>query len=154
MFWEDNRAARRHPKESRTCSTRFKSGEERWSIHSSDIKTFHYLLNISSVVWPCLVILVTVAEQWSLLTGIGLFSPAGQYIGHPLELFSYGGHRYPVVKVSDHGRYVISSSPVPLKTRRVGVRCTLNLSRAQTFSRWCGVVVRRGGASSGVVLIP
>ncbi|GFX95256.1 hypothetical protein TNCV_848471 [Trichonephila clavipes] len=40
-----------------------------------------------------------------------------------------------------------SSSPVPLKTRRVGQRCTLNLSRAQTFSRWCGVV---GGASSGV----
>ncbi|GFT95887.1 uncharacterized protein TNCV_312261 [Trichonephila clavipes] len=28
---------------------------------------------------------------------------------------------------------------------RVGERCTLNLSRAQTSSRWCGVVVRRGG---------
>ncbi|GFW18468.1 uncharacterized protein TNCV_1184951 [Trichonephila clavipes] len=25
------------------------------------------------------------------------------------------------------------------------------MSRAQTSSRWCGVVVRRGGASSGVV---
>ncbi|GFY26365.1 uncharacterized protein TNCV_25621 [Trichonephila clavipes] len=37
-----------------------------------------------------------------------------------------------------------SSSPVPLKTRRVGQRCTLNLSRAETSSRWCGVVVRRG----------
>ncbi|GFW52872.1 uncharacterized protein TNCV_2394511 [Trichonephila clavipes] len=46
---------------------------------------------------------------------------------------------------------VMSSSPVPLKTRRVGQRCTLNLSRAETSSRWCGVVVRRGGASSGVV---
>ncbi|GFV54759.1 uncharacterized protein TNCV_3844781 [Trichonephila clavipes] len=44
-----------------------------------------------------------------------------------------------------------SSSPVPLKTRRVGQRCTLNLSRAETSSRWCGEVVRRGGASSGVV---
>ncbi|GFY24227.1 uncharacterized protein TNCV_1012781 [Trichonephila clavipes] len=44
---------------------------------------------------------------------------------------------------------VTNSSPVPLKTRRVGQRCTLNLSRAQAFSRWCGVVVRRGGASSG-----
>ncbi|GFY36174.1 uncharacterized protein TNCV_4845461 [Trichonephila clavipes] len=43
------------------------------------------------------------------------------------------------------------SSPVPLKTRRVGQRCTLNLSRAETSSRWRGVVVRRGGASSGVV---
>ncbi|GFV10167.1 uncharacterized protein TNCV_3661191 [Trichonephila clavipes] len=46
---------------------------------------------------------------------------------------------------------VTGSSPVPLKTRRVGQRCTLNLSRAETSSRWCGVVVRRGGASSGVV---
>ncbi|GFS97955.1 uncharacterized protein TNCV_2018931 [Trichonephila clavipes] len=57
----------------------------------------------------------------------------------------------PVVKVSDHSRHVTSSSPVPLKTHRVGVRCKLNLSRAQTSSRGCGVVVRRGGASSGVV---
>ncbi|GFV11387.1 uncharacterized protein TNCV_299871 [Trichonephila clavipes] len=54
----------------------------------------------------------------------------------------------PVVKVSNHGRHVMSSIPVPLKTRRVGQRCTLNLSRAETSSRWCGVVVRRGGASS------
>ncbi|GFW24593.1 uncharacterized protein TNCV_2404581 [Trichonephila clavipes] len=46
---------------------------------------------------------------------------------------------------------VTSSIPVPLKTRRVGQRCTLNLSRAETSSRWCGVVVREGGASSGVV---
>ncbi|GFW48933.1 uncharacterized protein TNCV_3901311 [Trichonephila clavipes] len=47
--------------------------------------------------------------------------------------------------------FVTGLSPVPLKTRRVGQRCTLNLSRAETSSRWCGVVVRRGGASSGVV---
>ncbi|GFW05647.1 uncharacterized protein TNCV_5025111 [Trichonephila clavipes] len=47
--------------------------------------------------------------------------------------------------------FVTGSSPVPLKTRRVGQRCTLNVSRAETSSRWCGVVVRRGGASSGVV---
>ncbi|GFX72646.1 uncharacterized protein TNCV_4062421 [Trichonephila clavipes] len=50
----------------------------------------------------------------------------------------------PVVKDSDHGRYVLSSSPVPLKTRRVGQRCTLNLSRAETSSPWCDVVLRRG----------
>ncbi|GFT16705.1 uncharacterized protein TNCV_1333251 [Trichonephila clavipes] len=43
------------------------------------------------------------------------------------------------------------SSTVPLKTHRVGQRCTLNLSRAETSFRWCGVVVRRWGASSGVV---
>ncbi|GFW82084.1 hypothetical protein TNCV_200711 [Trichonephila clavipes] len=35
---------------------------------------------------------------------------------------------------------VTSSIPVPLKTRRVGQRCTLNLSRAETSSLlvWCG----------------
>ncbi|GFT83948.1 hypothetical protein TNCV_2020261 [Trichonephila clavipes] len=48
-------------------------------------------------------------------------------------------------------RHVMSSSPVPLKAHRVEQRCPLNLSRAETSSRWCGVVVRRGGASSGVV---
>ncbi|GFV64797.1 hypothetical protein TNCV_808941 [Trichonephila clavipes] len=44
----------------------------------------------------------------------------------------------PVVKVSDQGRHVMRLSPVPLKTRRVGQRCTLNMSRAETSSRWCG----------------
>ncbi|GFY35874.1 hypothetical protein TNCV_4842491 [Trichonephila clavipes] len=39
---------------------------------------------------------------------------------------------------------VTSSSPVPLNTRRVGGRCTLILSRAQTSSCWSGVVVERG----------
>ncbi|GFS96453.1 transposable element Tcb2 transposase [Trichonephila clavipes] len=42
----------------------------------------------------------------------------------------------PVVKVSDHGRYVMSSSPVRLKSRRVGQRCSLNLLRAETSFRW------------------
>ncbi|GFT26472.1 hypothetical protein TNCV_3603351 [Trichonephila clavipes] len=58
-----------------------------------------------------------------------------------------------VIKVSDRGSHVTSSSPVPTKTRRVGERCTLNLSRAQTSSRWCGVVVRKSGASSCVILV-
>ncbi|GFX93222.1 hypothetical protein TNCV_4761011 [Trichonephila clavipes] len=39
---------------------------------------------------------------------------------------------------------VTSSSPVLLKTRHVGERCTLNLSRAQSTSCWSGVVVKRG----------
>ncbi|GFU51908.1 uncharacterized protein TNCV_3734141 [Trichonephila clavipes] len=67
----------------------------------------------------------------------------------PIVLFQGSGS--PVVKISDHGRHIVSSNTVPLKTRRVGQRCTLNLSRAETSSRWCDVVVRRGGASSGVV---
>ncbi|GFW26620.1 hypothetical protein TNCV_2850101 [Trichonephila clavipes] len=49
-----------------------------------------------------------------------------------------GGHGSLVVKVSDRGWRILSSSRVPLKTRRVGERCTLNLLRAQTSSRWCG----------------
>ncbi|GFU37995.1 uncharacterized protein TNCV_595761 [Trichonephila clavipes] len=49
---------------------------------------------------------------------------------------------------------ITSWSPVPLKTRSVEQRCTLNLSRAETSSRWCGVVFRRGGSSSGVVHVP
>ncbi|GFU64979.1 uncharacterized protein TNCV_5090961 [Trichonephila clavipes] len=36
-----------------------------------------------------------------------------------------------------------SFSPEPLKTRCVGERGTLNLSRAQTSSCWSGVVVKR-----------
>ncbi|GFX41738.1 hypothetical protein TNCV_388511 [Trichonephila clavipes] len=58
-----------------------------------------------------------------------------------------------MVKISDRGWLVTISSPVPLKTHRVGERCTLNPSRAQTSSLWCDMVVRRGGASSGVVLV-
>ncbi|GFW91988.1 uncharacterized protein TNCV_2152681 [Trichonephila clavipes] len=74
----------------------------------------------------------------------------------PMDLKTFVQNRV-VAAVAEWYRYrtmacfVTSSSPVPLKTRRVGQRCTLNLSRAETSSRWCGVVVRRGGASSGVV---
>ncbi|GFU05285.1 hypothetical protein TNCV_964691 [Trichonephila clavipes] len=52
-------------------------------------------------------------------------------------------------KLAEWSRYwimaglVTSSSPVSLKTCRAEKRCTINLSRAQTSFRWCGVVVRR-----------
>ncbi|GFW32573.1 uncharacterized protein TNCV_565191 [Trichonephila clavipes] len=59
--------------------------------------------------------------------------------------------QWPRYQRSLNGRHVMSSNPVPIKTHRVGQRCTLNLPRAETSSRWCGVVVKRGGASSGVV---
>ncbi|GFV61561.1 hypothetical protein TNCV_4543931 [Trichonephila clavipes] len=58
-----------------------------------------------------------------------------------------------VVKVLDRGWRVKSLSTAPLKTLHAGERCTLDLSKAQASSRWCGVIVRRGGASSGVVLV-
>ncbi|GFX46951.1 uncharacterized protein TNCV_315741 [Trichonephila clavipes] len=70
------------------------------------------------------------------------------------KINQFKGCGSPVVKVSDHGRHVVSSSLVPPKTRRVGQRCTLNHSRAETSSRGCGVVFRRGGVSSGVVHVP
>ncbi|GFV35993.1 uncharacterized protein TNCV_2867511 [Trichonephila clavipes] len=66
------------------------------------------------------------------------------------ELSSHGFTPSCVVKVSDHCRHVMSLSPVPLNTRRVGERCMLNLSKAQTSSRWCSVVEERG-ASSGTL---
>ncbi|GFU67099.1 uncharacterized protein TNCV_4969481 [Trichonephila clavipes] len=72
-------------------------------------------------------------------------------LGKHQQLLDSLGCGSPVVKASDHGRHIMSSSPVPLKTRRVGQRCTLNLSRAETSYRWCDVVVRRGSASSGIV---
>ncbi|GFY02464.1 hypothetical protein TNCV_3503451 [Trichonephila clavipes] len=37
----------------------------------------------------------------------------------------------------------MSSNLLPLKTYRVGERCTLNLLRVETFSHGCGVKVRR-----------
>ncbi|GFV67235.1 hypothetical protein TNCV_3669901 [Trichonephila clavipes] len=53
-----------------------------------------------------------------------------------------GGRNSRVIKVCVRGWQVTSSSPVPLKARRVGERCALNMSRAQTSTR--GVLVRRG----------
>ncbi|GFV81365.1 uncharacterized protein TNCV_4773911 [Trichonephila clavipes] len=55
-----------------------------------------------------------------------------------------------VATVAQWSRYRIMAGlvtilcPLTLNTRRVGQRCTLNLSRAQTSFRLCGVVVRRG----------
>ncbi|GFX05347.1 hypothetical protein TNCV_3042431 [Trichonephila clavipes] len=57
---------------------------------------------------------------------------------HTLHTFTSGGRGRLVVKASERGWRVISSSPVPLLIRRVGHRCMLNMSRAQTSSRWCG----------------
>ncbi|GFS49338.1 uncharacterized protein TNCV_2411161 [Trichonephila clavipes] len=82
-----------------------------------------------------------------------------QYTFLTICFLPYSGHSKAknVATVAEWYRYrtvaclVMNSSPVPLKTRRVGQRCTLNLSRAETSSRWCGVVVRRGGASSGII---
>ncbi|GFV71472.1 hypothetical protein TNCV_4562241 [Trichonephila clavipes] len=44
-----------------------------------------------------------------------------------------------VVKVSDHGWRVMSSSPEPLKTRRVGQRCTFKSVESSNIHPWGGV---------------
>ncbi|GFW50616.1 uncharacterized protein TNCV_2889181 [Trichonephila clavipes] len=87
--------------------------------------------------------------------GLKLKDKATPCPAHTCSTLVIGQH---VAAVAEWYRYrtvacfVTGSIPVPLKTRRVGQRCMLNLSRAETSSRWCGVVVRReGGASSGVV---
>ncbi|GFU18148.1 hypothetical protein TNCV_1446911 [Trichonephila clavipes] len=48
--------------------------------------------------------------------------------------------------------FVTGSSPVPLKTRRVGQRCTFNLSRAETSSR-CDAIPTLLGVDRGNLLI-
>ncbi|GFU15035.1 hypothetical protein TNCV_3702221 [Trichonephila clavipes] len=50
-------------------------------------------------------------------------------------------------------RCCMSSSPVLQKTRNVGEAMHEKPIDAQTFSCWCGVEVRKGGASSDVVLV-
>ncbi|GFY30230.1 uncharacterized protein TNCV_3091371 [Trichonephila clavipes] len=56
-----------------------------------------------------------------------------------------------VAEVAEWSRYRIVAglltnwSAVPLKTRRVGGRCTVNMARAQKSSRSCSVVVKTGG---------
>ncbi|GFU75027.1 hypothetical protein TNCV_3752781 [Trichonephila clavipes] len=67
-------------------------------------------------------------------------------------LFSSEGRDSPVVKVSDRGQRVMSSIPLPLKIRRVGKRCTLNiyleLKRPPVGVVW---QLGEGGDSSSVV---
>ncbi|GFW47200.1 uncharacterized protein TNCV_56531 [Trichonephila clavipes] len=53
------------------------------------------------------------------------------------------GHGIRMVKVTDSCQRVMSSSLVPLKTRCVVERCTLNLPRTQMLFLWCSVEVRR-----------
>ncbi|GFU63082.1 uncharacterized protein TNCV_4123221 [Trichonephila clavipes] len=71
--------------------------------------------------------------------------------GRSADHFTKKFNKKSVAAVDEWFRYrivaclVTSSSTVSVKTRSVGQRCWLNLSRAETSSRSCGVVVRRGG---------
>ncbi|GFT15488.1 hypothetical protein TNCV_3264971 [Trichonephila clavipes] len=74
-----------------------------------------------------------------------LTSPTGtsRVVGLLLLASSFLSWQCCVAAVAEWYKYrtvaclVTSSSPIPLKTRRVGQRCTLNLLRAETSSRWC-----------------
>ncbi|GFU76612.1 uncharacterized protein TNCV_1272611 [Trichonephila clavipes] len=86
-------------------------------------------------------------EPWSSdedNNGVGITSPNYDTNGRTFELSTDLRCIAPLHGGSLVVLGVTSSSPVPLKTRRVGERCTLNLSRAQTSSCWNGEVVKRG----------
>ncbi|GFY23561.1 hypothetical protein TNCV_1038601 [Trichonephila clavipes] len=67
-------------------------------------------------------------------------SPTRGLYGNQPNFFNSTVTNNRVATVSDRGWLVTSSSPVPLKTRRVEMRCTLNLSRLRR--PLVGVVVR------------
>ncbi|GFV83159.1 hypothetical protein TNCV_1898861 [Trichonephila clavipes] len=79
--------------------------------------------------------------EWIAITCTGLYEYRTDDVGS-----RYWEARHQMVKaaVAEWYRYrivacvVTSSSAVPLKSRRVGQRCTLNLSRAERSSCWCG----------------
>ncbi|GFS88057.1 transposable element Tcb2 transposase [Trichonephila clavipes] len=58
------------------------------------------------------------------------------------HLYHSGGCGRLVFKVSNHGWLETCPSPVPLNTRQIKKRCTLNLLTAQMSFRCTGVVVR------------
>ncbi|GFV55406.1 hypothetical protein TNCV_146791 [Trichonephila clavipes] len=97
------------------------------------------------------ILILTLAQKGISVPRVGTKENMSKIL--PMSQKGSEGCCSPVVRLSGHGRHVMSSSPVPLKTRRVGEQCSLNMSRAQTSFHWFGVVVRRGGASSGVVLV-
>ncbi|GFU80595.1 hypothetical protein TNCV_534691 [Trichonephila clavipes] len=63
----------------------------------------------------------------------------GMITGHHIRSI-LADHFHPIFKTLFPGRCSVfqNDNPPPFH------RCTLNLSRAQTSSHWCGVVVRRG----------
>ncbi|GFV56691.1 uncharacterized protein TNCV_4651871 [Trichonephila clavipes] len=73
--------------------------------------------------------------------GLDIYHPYDVTLDDPLRAAVAQWSRFWIT----HGRHVISSSSLTIKINRVGQRRTLNLSRPETSSRWCGVVVRRGG---------
>ncbi|GFW29024.1 uncharacterized protein TNCV_2355821 [Trichonephila clavipes] len=104
------------------------------------------IANIEHLRSIALVIFVVVSNQQRDLSNCGCTAIAhwGKCPLHDNTMYSK------VAAVAEWYRHgivaclITSSSPVPPKTRRVGQLYTLNLSRAETSSRWCGVVVRRG----------
>ncbi|GFV06629.1 hypothetical protein TNCV_2949511 [Trichonephila clavipes] len=79
------------------------------------------------------------------LTRGRLSSRQAQNVGRPrIASKCNGGPGNRVVKVLDRGWSCHEFKHSTIKDPHVGQRCTLNLSRAQTSSRWCGGVVRRG----------
>ncbi|GFU92372.1 uncharacterized protein TNCV_823981 [Trichonephila clavipes] len=78
---------------------------------------------------------LTIVENYgvhpSSIAIVQLYSAKYQHRPHYVALECKGrGCDSPVVKESDHGMHAMSSSPVPIKTHRVGERFTLNPSNS------------------------
>ncbi|GFT52608.1 uncharacterized protein TNCV_3765141 [Trichonephila clavipes] len=110
-----------------------------------DVKLYHKPLEKST---PCSKLVMRIVYGRDLCNAAMKYGLANEEIARKQYEREYSTER--TAAVAEWYRYqtvaclATSSSPIPLKTRRVGQRCTLNLSRAETSSRWCGVGVRRG----------
>ncbi|GFY15669.1 hypothetical protein TNCV_1283171 [Trichonephila clavipes] len=56
----------------------------------------------------------------------------------------------PVVKVSDHARHVMSSSPIPLNTRRVGSPASAEILERKPPDKRASSIHRTGVRASGI----
>ncbi|GFT46102.1 hypothetical protein TNCV_2812171 [Trichonephila clavipes] len=65
----------------------------------------------------------------------------------------FSGHGCQVVKVTDSRPACHEFEPSTAEDPPCRERCALNLPRAQTSSRWCGVVVRRGASSGHLTMV-
>ncbi|GFX91828.1 integrase catalytic domain-containing protein [Trichonephila clavipes] len=121
-----------------------------FTSHFSSQNSFHASVYVINKIVGMIPHLDLDSSMRELFGDISLADPAF-YKSGPIDVLLGVDLTLPLLKgqeaaVAEWYRYrivaclVTSSSPVPLKTRRVGQRCTLNLSRAETSSRWCGVV--------------
>ncbi|GFV09003.1 hypothetical protein TNCV_1900811 [Trichonephila clavipes] len=95
------------------------------------------------------------SEERAITRDIGFYTRRSYYGISVKKNRKKSGHGNPVVKVSDRGLDMRVRFQCTLKDQlHAGERYAVDLSRLQTSSRWCGVVLLLGeGCSSEVVLV-